>query len=152
MISYSGLLAIFVLALSGAQSFFNHDNPTGLYLNWTSSHPNGSATGRSGRVKFDTGRGGPNALDENGSGGITRRLVIATERGSCTDLCQEPDISNQACVTSSDDETSDPSDEDTDIAIHTNNLLDGAMTRLDARENDIDDEGERALQQAGGSR
>jgi hypothetical protein len=28
----------------------------------------------------------------------------------------------------------------------------GAMTRLDARENDIDDEGKRALQQAAGSR
>jgi hypothetical protein len=28
----------------------------------------------------------------------------------------------------------------------------GAMTRLDARENNIDDEGKRALQQAGGSR
>jgi hypothetical protein len=69
------------------------------HLNWTSFYPNGSATGRSGRVNYDLGWGGPNVPDENGSGGMTRRVVLANERGSCTDLCQGSDLWNQACVT-----------------------------------------------------
>jgi hypothetical protein len=75
------------------------DHPNGVYLNWTSSYLDGSPTGRSGRVDFELSGGGTNAPDEYGSGGMTRRLVLADKVGSCANHCNQSDLWNQTCVT-----------------------------------------------------
>jgi hypothetical protein len=103
------IFALFFCTLvphGSAQSDQIHHFNTGQYLNWTSSNPDGTPTGRGGRVQFALGWGGTNAPYENGSGGMTRRVVLAwgdTGDGNgelCIERCQEPDLSNQACVTS----------------------------------------------------
>jgi hypothetical protein len=98
--SYAALFIVFALVLPGVQSNFNFPFVSGLYLNWSSFYPNGTVTGEAGRVQFDLGTAGPNGPDESGTGGMTRRLVLATPSGSCTELCEEPQLSNQACTTS----------------------------------------------------
>jgi hypothetical protein len=77
-----------------------------FFLNWTSSNLDGTPTGRGGRVDFTLTWGGTNAPDENGSGGMTRRVVLAWgdigdgDGELCIERCQEPGLSNQLCVTS----------------------------------------------------
>jgi hypothetical protein len=91
---------IFILLLGNVTGQYNFQYNTGQYLTWTSSYPDGTPTGRSGKVDFELAWAGQNAPDENGSGGMTRRIVLAFEKESCMELCQEPALSNQACVTS----------------------------------------------------
>jgi hypothetical protein len=93
------LLALSVVTGAvGVEYFLDFVN--GQHLNWTSYTPDGTPTGRSGKIEFELGWGGPNAPDEDGSGGMTRRLVLAWDEGSCMELCTEPALSSQACVTS----------------------------------------------------
>jgi hypothetical protein len=93
------VLATLVRRIS-AYGVDNWDYSTNQHLIWASSDPDGTPTGRSGKVDFELTWGGPNGRDENGSGGVTRRVVLAWEKDSCMERCQEPDLSNQACVTS----------------------------------------------------
>jgi hypothetical protein len=77
--SLSRLVSLAVLAIS--THGYNLKSPTGQYLNWSSTYPNGTATGRSGRVDYKLSWAGQNVPDENQSGGMTRRVVLAWDTG-----------------------------------------------------------------------
>jgi hypothetical protein len=83
-------------------------------------------------VEYQGGWTGNNAPDENQSGGMSRRLVMAWDSESCMELCQEPDLSNGACVTSTE------RGQISGVPIKDNILLYVSSSETDTQGNDCD--------------
>ena len=90
------LVALLVAVSEGALDF---DMPSGLYINWTSLHPDDGTIINAGKADFYPAWAGTNAPDEHGTGGMTRRVVLGFDHDSCEERCQEPFLSSQQCVT-----------------------------------------------------
>ena len=63
-------------------SLYDMDSPTGLFLHWNSS------SGASGQIQYDVAVDSWSVPDENGSGGMRRRVVLAEGDLNCTPLPQ----------------------------------------------------------------